>query len=546
MQRALLSSRLIAASQLRLPSSAEMQRCDEHAIASGQPAALLMERAGSAVAFEVVRRYRAELARNPRVTVLCGPGNNGGDGLVVGRLLKLQGYRVQCFISGAPRYSIDFSAQLARFNGHALRVSDTAAPLVKELPSASLTDLERALHRSSVVIDALLGTGQTAAPRGTIALLVDALLASGTSARIVSVDVPTGINPDTGECFQPHVRAGLTCAIELVKRGLVQFPAGESCGEIVLHPIGILKTGEHPVRFSVLSTDGSFPERPFDAHKGSLGRVLVVGGSRAMPGASILTAHGALYAGAGLVFRAENTAWSAGGLAPEIIRLPLNGEPSEPGGLELWRALRSRPELKEAVWAVGPGLGTSEGACELVRSLLEGDGERPIVLDADGLNVIAPRLQNASVSWPHVVLTPHPGEAARLLGVTVAEIQRDRYSAAERLVERSGATVVLKGARTIILSATSAGFVNLEDTPFLATPGSGDVLAGLIAALLARGLSTIDAARFGVLVHGRAGIAAAQGGPIAASDIVRHLPSEIRRLGNDHCNSSGERKGRAQ
>lgn len=506
----------------QLPSQGEMAGYDARTISAGVSSLELMERAGRRI-FDVISERRPE---GPCV-ILCGPGNNGGDGLVIARLLIEAGRSAIAVTVSSGRYSPEFLSQSARLEntkkGAFWRLSGSAPDLAfaREISDA---DLSRTIAESAVLVDAVLGTGQREAPRGEIARIVR-LASEAEPAWTVAVDTPTGINPDTGESYSPGLDADLTVSVQLVKRGLLQEPARSRCGEIVAVDIGISCV---PVSEISLVSPSLLPDilsRRRAAHKGDHGHVLVIAGSGAMPGAAALAALGALRSGAGLVTMTRHDGASGTSIPPEVMIARMSGDR---GFFEPRHAGELLPHIERATaLAVGPGIGQAPETRLFLDMIVEAASSlgRPVVIDADALNLLSPLTGGAMGPSPFV-LTPHPGEAARLLGVETREIQRDRYGAARRIYEISGATVVLKGAGTVIYGS-SGGLLNLTGNPFMACGGTGDVLTGIIAALLAQRLAPIEAASLGAHAHGLAGdlASAASGGLIVASDIATHLPA---------------------
>ncbi len=514
-----------------LPSSEEMRRLDAETISSGEFSSIdLMERAGRAVADEVSAMLVDD---SGGIVVLCGPGNNGGDGLVAARLLHAAGKRVVAIVAWAERYSEDFVTQVKL-----CPVVKAVAPFSPALQGIGVPfveinkgDIGALIGEASVVVDALLGTGQREAPAAGIRELVEKLyeaqVSRGASLPVLAVDLPTGINCDTGAVFECKVTASKTVALELIKRGCLQFPARAHCGEIVVHPIGISRREGIEFRCAEGSVLPRFAPRLADVHKGLLPQVLIIGGSRSMPGAPVLASMGALYCGAGRVTRAFRGSWGAEGSIPEAISCVLEGN-------EESFVLNDVEHLRQALVAadvvvVGPGLGTSASVVEFLGGLLElvrsvaGAGDAPsVVFDADALSVIAK--EGLSLAGVAAILTPHPGEAARLCGITPERVQADRFACARGLSERYGAVTVLKGAGTIVHDGHQ-GAVIARGTPYLATPGSGDVLAGIVSSCIPRVKSLFDAAVCGAYLHARAGEEASRssGGVILASDLARSV-----------------------
>lgn len=511
-----------------LPSPFEMAAWDRAAIAAGTPSLELMERAGRGVAAQVVA-LRARENRSGEVLILCGAGNNGGDGLVVARVLRAAGVPSRVVVAGAERYSDDFCTNALRLieAGERIGVLDSTAAAARWGGNAvSLDEMEDLFTGVGIVVDALLGTGQREAPSGAVKTLVEMVGRRRTFFRVIAVDIPTGVNAANGAVYSPAITADITVAIQCIKRGLMQYPARERCGEIVPLDIGIEAA---PLsEFALCGDDAALlPRREAAAHKGHFGHVTVIGGSASMPGAPILSASAALRMGAGWVSLGRPI---DGDSPPEIMLVPLEkkrGQFEESDAHSVLEALK-----KSAAVVLGPGLGTSASTAAFLRVILcdERSLAPLLVIDADALNSLStiPAIGD-QLARRRVVITPHPGEAARLLGRTSEEIQADRFGAAVELHRRFNATVVLKGAGTIVYGA-GRGFVCPFGTPYLATPGSGDVLAGMIAALGAQERSAVEAAYRAVVIHARSGEAAhrCRGGYLIASDIIDAFGEVVR------------------
>jgi hydroxyethylthiazole kinase-like uncharacterized protein yjeF len=506
---------------LATPSSSEMAHLDAVAIAAGTSGLELMERAGLLVADEA-RKLAKVAVEKTSIVIMCGPGNNGGDGLVVARALQTDGYNVTAVLAHESRYSNECLAQAAHVKGLRMLTSgDRETSPISALP-ISEAELSQALAQASLVVDALLGTGQRDAPRGSIASLVRLVAhakSSNPDLKVLSVDVPTGICADTGRVFEPHIVAHLTVSIELLKRGTVQFPARDACGLMKVVSIGI--DARSSVRFALALGENlpAFHPRALDAHKGSFGKVLVIGGSAAMPGASVLAALGALRSGVPLVTRATRAGWLSPEIPPECMHALIPGEAPYYQESDLEAVLEHAS--KADVVVLGPGLGRHPETGAFTRQLVRGlvDAEKGVVIDADALYHCAH--EGVSFHGARIVITPHPGEAAVLLEQSTAEVQGDRFASVEALQSRFGGVALLKGAGTLVYDGKS-GYIIPRGTPYLATGGSGDVLSGIIAACLSRGLSMAEATVAGAYIHAVAGEKAsmASGGPIIASDIA--------------------------
>ena len=467
-----------------LPDAERMRAIDRWAIDDrGVPSLELMERAGAGVARMVER-----LVPDGAAVVMCGTGNNGGDGLVVARLLRDAGREVTVVCAGSPtKLSGDARANLERLPGHA------------PLELARGTD---ALTGASVVIDALLGTGFAGEPRGDVGEAIMAI--EGCSVPVVSVDVPSGVDASTGVVAGAAVRAAKTVTFHAAKPGLWIHPGKAYAGEVEVLDIGIPRGEPHEADIGLIEPAvlRLLPRRDAASTKFSSGHVLVAGGSRGLTGAPRMTTLGAMRAGAGYVTAcvpASQQAIVAGGGPPELMTrgLPDTDGALTPAGVEVvLEAARRGGSL-----ALGPGLGRGDHAVAFARSLAR-LAEVPLVLDADGLNAHAGssgahgagHLDDLAQREAATVLTPHPGELARLLDTDTAHIARERLAHARQAAARAGAVVVLKGDDTLIADPSGLVAVSPGDSPALATAGSGDVLCGAIAALLSQGLPPFTAA----------------------------------------------------
>jgi ADP-dependent NAD(P)H-hydrate dehydratase / NAD(P)H-hydrate epimerase len=488
---------------MRLAGAAEMRAIDRAAIEGlGIPALALMERAGRAVADAAL----ALVGDRGRVVILCGGGNNGGDGYVAARLLRVWGREAQvvALVPGA-RLSPDARVVREQAERAGVPIADVAA----------VAPLEAG--KGDVVVDALLGTGLARAPEGAFAEAIARIEAARRAgAGVVAVDVPSGLSADTGRPLGVCVHADRTVTFALQKRGLVQEPGASLAGDVTVADIGIpAEAAAHVGTQAELVTEDEaralVPARRREAHKGDAGRVLVVAGSPGKTGAAHLALAGALRGGAGLVTLASR---------PEVLSVALTGRPEAmsaalPAGGALGAA-DLEPLLAAAkgmnALVIGPGIPRGPETGALILDLL-GRAAVPAVLDADALNALADRglAPGALGALPApVVLTPHPGEMARLCGVGIAEVQADRIGLASERARTWGAVVVLKGARTVVAGPTGPAAVIPTGNPGMATGGTGDVLAGLAGALLASGIPAASAARAAAWVHGRAGDLAAR------------------------------------
>jgi ADP-dependent NAD(P)H-hydrate dehydratase / NAD(P)H-hydrate epimerase len=502
----------------------QMRRVDARAIAgAGIPSLTLMEHAGRGVALRLVEEV---LSGGPLpLLVLCGKGNNGGDGLVAARHLARLGHRPRTILLAAARaLSAEAWAQLARAREAGLTIEEVEDGTAWERVRGSV-------DARTVVVDALLGTGVRRAVDGLFARVIEDVNASG--ATVVAIDLPSGIDADTGAAPGPCMLAHRTYTLCRPKLGLVVEPGASHAGPFEVVDIGIPDEAVREERSDLAWFDGDEarrlrPPRPASAHKGSMGHLLGVAGSPGKSGAAILLARAALRSGVGLVTiaTAKSVQPIVAAAQAEVMTEPLGQRPTG----EVRKLLAARDAL-----AIGPGLGTSREARAAVRAIVAKLG-KPAVVDADGLNAFEPaprrRLELKAGAAP-LVLTPHPGEAARLLRISSAAVQADRLRSARALAAATGAVVVLKGRLSLVASPKGAVSFNSTGNPGMATAGTGDALTGVVGALLARGLPAFDAARLATYVHGGAGDRAvervgAEG--MIAGDLIDALPLAWREI----------------
>jgi NAD(P)H-hydrate epimerase len=454
-----------------------MREIDRRAQAEfGIPGRLLLERAGEVLARDVMEHFDCG-----NVLVLAGRGNNGGDGTVAARYLSEAGWRVRVVLFGEPSNA-------------------DAADSLRALPSAislsrysSPTELAAHLAWADVVVDALLGTGSRLPLEGTMLAVVRQV--NETRLPVVAADLPTGLDPDdgTGE----SVLAFRTVTFGLPKRRMVTPGGLAACGSVRVEPLLfppelLREIPRAPETTTLAEARELLPRRPTDGHKGTFGRVRLFAGSKAMPGAAVLAGFGALRSGVGLVeFAAPSSVHAA--IATHLPEAILG----EPRGVDFLQDLHDLPHTDAIV--VGPGV--TPAALPFVRGLLKAAEATPIVVDADALHVFA---DGTTAPSPRTVVTPHPGEAARLLGTTAADIQANRWGALDRLIERLGCVVVLKGSGTLVGGPDGRRTHIPSGNSALARGGTGDVLAGLLGGLLAQGMTSFEAAVLGSFVLGLA------------------------------------------
>ncbi len=498
----------------RALTSEQIARLEAAAAQSGTPVSVLMENAGAALAEEAVRWS----APAGRFVVLCGQGNNGGDGLVAARKLaearravKVEVIGRAGLLKGEPLRNLQLL--------HATGIDP--APIPAHEP----------IGPGDVAIDALFGTGLNRAPEGDYARAIGRISGwRATGAKVISADLPSGLHTDTGQAFTSCVSADATVSFGELKVGQVLEPGASLCGKLKQVPIGLPppEDAELPGAAAFLLEEPDarerVPVRNPDSHKGTYGHVLVIAGSRGKTGAAALSGMGALRAGAGLASIATRPEAIAPVLshAPELMSIPLGSEgPLGPHDLD---ALLRAADGKRAL-VVGPGIPVGSGTSALLSTLLR-ELEIPCLIDADGLNAFDGHLEMLRQAKAPLVLTPHPGEMARLLGKSTGEVQRDRLAAVRALAAGTNAVAVLKGARTLIGAASGTVYVNPTGNPGMATAGAGDVLSGICGGLMAQGLSPIDAAICGVFAHGLAGDLIAERTGLAglvASDLLDGL-----------------------
>jgi hydroxyethylthiazole kinase-like uncharacterized protein yjeF len=511
-----------------------MRQLDRSAIVDhGIPGEVLMERAGRGVAEVVLEQARLAGINNPAVLLVAGTGNNGGDVFVAARHLAARGVRrIEVCVAGPPdRVRDDALAHLRKMtmDGIALHAVDGEAGWRSLLPPDA---------RFDIVVDGVLGTGIHGPSRSPAKEAIACINALSATAMVVAVDIPSGLDADSGEAPGETVVADITATMALPKIGLLQAQALAHVGAVTVIDIGLPDALVADVESRIEMVCAAdiaplFRRRARDAHKGRFGHVFMAGGSDGFSGAIALAAGAAVRSGAGLVSALvpECLATAVAAATPEAM--VHRGKETCTGSLaaEAWAGWQIRAEQADAM-LVGPGMTTHPETRTLVEYALR-SGTCPVVLDADALNVLQASEGIPSSPDRPVVITPHPGELARFLGQDTAAIQADRIAACVNTAEKTGATVVLKGAGTVIARAGNVAHINLTGNPGMATGGTGDVLAGLLAGLLAQGLPPFGAACAAAFLHGRAGDRAAlrlgQSG-LSAGDVLAELPHAIREI----------------
>ncbi len=516
-----------------LLTAAEARALDQACIAAGTPGPVLMQRAGAAVAevAEWALHAQGPSVKGP-VAVVCGPGNNGGDGWVAARLLGAHGVAATVYRAGRPERERAGSEAAV----HRAAAEAAGVPVVDVSSAEALAAAVPALRAAVVVIDAVLGIGVSEPVRGHLAAVLEVMAAL--PGHLIAVDLPSGMDSDRGHFWGPPLSCAETVTMALPKLGPAGDPGFQACGRVTVVDLGVPPelVAELEPRAGLVEAEDArawLPVRGPGAHKGSAGHLLVIAGSPGKTGAALLCGGAALRAGAGLCTLAAPHE-SQHALDQRVLELMTadlgtQAELGEHPGRAAARALELAAG-KRAL-AIGPGMPTGPAGALLV-TVVAREAELPVVLDADALNHLAHELGALGEARGPRVLTPHPGEMARLTGLTTAAVQADRAGVARAFAERHGVVLVLKGARTVVATPDGRISVNPTGNAGLASAGTGDVLTGIIGALLAQGLAAGDAARLGVYLHGLAAdrVVAMHGGELLgllASDLVSELPHTL-------------------
>lgn len=496
-----------------LLSPHQMAEADSAAIEAGTPAHVLMERAGRAVARAAIAQAGGRYGK--KAVVVCGKGNNGGDGFVAARLLANEGLTVTCTDAGGPFESSDASLHhrdALRRRGIEMRPFDPTL-----------------LDDADVVIDAIFGTGFRGAAEGAVGKVIESIAAS--SAPVVSVDIPSGVAGATGAVEGPAVRADRTVAIAGEKLGTAVGSGATHAGRVDVVDIGIPLPAVDAHKAEASDVARLLPSRKPDAHKRSNGSVAVLAGSTGMSGAALLCCEGAMRSGAGYVTLGSTVevVEAANAVIPEVLKRALwDGNGMSAVSLERFADVIERADSV----VLGPGLRDRPGQRTLVHRALASI-EQPVVLDADGLNVLVGDASPLIERDAATVITPHPGELARLVDRSTTDIGSDRVEAARAAARDLRCVVLLKGFRTVVAEPTGRVVISPTGGPELATAGTGDVLSGVIGALLGQGLGAFEAAWAGAYVHGLAGEVAARGVAgrgVMAWDVAEAVPEALAEL----------------
>ena len=460
------------------------------------PSAVLMERAGLKIADEAEKilaqgKTQHKNSRNNRTLVVSGPGNNGGDGFVVGRILMERGFAVDFVLVGGE----EKTSPLEKEQILSVRAFEPEICILDKVPDRDYT----------VIIDAIFGVSLSRNVGGIYAEAVNMVNElKDRGAFVIAVDIPSGIDADTGKIMGTAVRADLTVACAFPKIGEIMLPGMLYAGKLITADIGITERSlcSKPKISSYEDREITLPDRKSDSNKGTYGKVLLIAGSRDIAGAAVLAARAALKTGCGMVrvFTHENNRAVVQSTVPEALVTVWK----ENDGDETRKALLDAIKWSTAL-AIGPGLGTSTEAAEILETAVRECGERPVVLDADALNIISKNKKLLSTGASEKVITPHVGEMSRLTESSISDVKSDLIGTALAFAEKYGITCALKDSRTVTALKDGSVIINRNGNNGLATAGSGDVLTGIIVSLIAQGVSPERAASLGVALHGKAG-----------------------------------------
>lgn len=499
-----------------------MKEAERYAYQNGISGIRLMENAGAAAARFI--RTTVTVSGAP-VVVVCGKGNNGGDGFVTARKLYENGAEVTVVLAMGEPATPDAAEMLERLKGLGVLVLDYGT---------QPNDCFDCLKESSYIVDAIFGTGFKGAAEDGAAALIEEMNAS--ESKIFALDMPSGADADTGAVGGACVHADYTISFAAPKTGQYTFPAAACCGAVRALNIGIPDEAFESFSGSVelieqKMVEAAIPKKPLDSNKGTFGKLLCLCGSTGMSGAAYLAASGALRCGAGLisVFTPESVFTALAAKFSEVMVFPLKATPEGSLAAENYEIIMAQ---KTDCLLLGCGLSQNPETAELIRRVVS-DATGPLVLDADGINAMAGHIDVLRDSKADIVITPHPGEMARLLGVSIEQVQGARLKTASDFARENGVTVVLKGANTVIASSEGKVYINPTGNPGMAKGGSGDLLAGMTASFAAQGFKPEAAAACAVYIHGLAGDKAAaklsQYG-MAPSDILTEIPLIFREM----------------
>lgn len=513
---------------MKVATAEQMQELDRKAVETYRiPGILLMENAGRG-ATEVILASFPDL-REKKVAIIAGKGNNGGDGFVIARHLMNQGIPVKVILLTDPK-SLRGDAETNHYIFHRMKGEVIPAPSIKDYQK-----VKRDVEKAGLLIDAMFGTGLDAEVRGYYREVIDHL--NALQKPIVAIDIPSGLNANTGKPLGVAVRATLTVTFGLPKMGLLLSPGTDYAGTLKVIDIGIPKNlvEEEKVQVHLLEEEEirrflSVPRRP-DTHKGDYGHLLVIAGSVGKTGAAAMVCEAALRMGAGLVTLAIPKSLNAimETKLTEVMTEPLPETPKQTLSLRAFHSILRLCENKKAV-VIGPGLGTFKETQSLILKLIKSI-DLPMIIDADGLNALAAQPKLLPISNRSIVLTPHPGEMARLTHSTVKEVQDNRMGISRNFSQSSHTHLVLKGYRTLIVTPKGEVYINPTGNSGLATGGTGDVLSGMIGGMVCQGFDLLSSLQASVFLHGLAGdeVALELGEKsLVATDLIRKIPGLLK------------------
>ena len=505
-----------------------MKEIDKRAVKNFSiPALLLMENAGMALA-EKAKEMLKDIVQ-PSVAVISGKGNNGGDGLVAARHLKKSGIDVTVYLIGRKR---DLKGD-AKVN---LNIAGKFLPIIELTGREIWGKMKNKLQFCDLVIDAIVGIGAKGKMSGTPAAAITAVLECG--KPVLCADVPSGLDCDRGVPLGVCVRGNETVTFGFPKAGLLRYPGVNFAGNITVADIGLPGELLQSKKASLYLLEekeiaSALPPRPGDGHKAAMGHVLVLAGSRGYTGAASLTCMGAFRSGCGLVTlgipRSLNTIFET--KLTEVITKPLPETEAITLGLEAENEILDIAGRVQSL-AIGPGLAKHPEMQALVRKLIM-TVSKPMVIDADGLNILEGDISVLGKRQAPTVITPHPGEMGRMLGIKADQVQKERINISKEMSTKHEIVTVLKGAKTIIAGTDGNVFINPTGNPGMATAGTGDILTGVISSLIARGMDCLEAAKAGVFIHGLAGDIAAEAvgeESLIAGDLLNCLPEAFKSL----------------
>ena len=503
---------------------AEMRKMDKKSIEDGFTSTILMEMAGRGIAELIDEKVRSS---ESKITIFCGKGNNGGDGFTAARFLDMWGYNVQIFFTGDKE-------ELKEVNYINYKIAKLRKIPIKKVKKLD-RDIKEAVKNSNIIVDALLGTGIQGEPRGIYGDLIE-LINKSKNSFVTAIDVPSGVNALSGKVVGNAIKADLTATMAYYKTGLLLNPGYQYCGEIEIIDLGMAASSLEKINYNHFllgrkNAAGTLGIRKGTGHKGTFGKILVVGGSKSMLGAPALVGEAGLKSGAGLVKIAlpDILAKQSLNYKNEIIYEFLTSDSNkitEKAYGEIQKLMKDMDVL-----ALGPGLGQSKEIDSLIEKVLESI-EKPLVLDADGINGIK-NLDILNKCDNNIILTPHPGEMSRLINKSIKEIKKNKVEISRKFAVDFGINLILKGANTITALPNGDVYFNVTGNNGLATAGSGDVLTGITASLLAQGLEPSKAAVLAPYLHGKAGDKAEEyltEYSIIASDIIDYLPKVFEEL----------------